>query len=102
MHFFRNVPLYFFLERTILAVPCPVKKTFSYFPNVPNFSSAKFNPVDPSLIVTANLINGVQLWDTRFPRRFKSHFDFFWMILIMCIDNVDYYKNLESFKLLRT
>ncbi|XP_028396002.1 DDB1- and CUL4-associated factor 5-like [Dendronephthya gigantea] len=62
-------------ERTTLAVPWPVKATFSYFPNVPNFSSAKFNPVDPSLIVTANLINGVQLWDTRYPRRCLRHFE---------------------------
>ena len=56
-------------EQTVLAVPSPSKHTLSYWPNVPNFSSAKFNPVDPIVIVTANLKNGVQLWDTRFPKR---------------------------------
>ena len=64
-HFFF---LSFFLEQTVLAVPWPVK-TRMYWPNVPNFSSAKFNPVDPNLIATANLKNGVQLWDSRFPKR---------------------------------
>ena len=62
-------------EQTVLAVPWPSKHTLSHWPNVPNFSSAKFNPVDPIVIVTANLKNGVQLWDTRFPKRCLRHYD---------------------------
>jgi len=33
------------------------------------FHAAVFNPVDPSLIATANSRKGVQLWDVRVPVR---------------------------------
>ena len=38
------------------------------------FHAAVFNPVDPSLIATANSKKGVQLWDVRVPIRFVANY----------------------------